>query len=44
LSRVLARGALRELVAKGASDAEIFSAVAVSDAAIVTNPRPEVKA
>ena len=44
LSRVLARGTLRELVAKGASDAEIFSAIAVSDAAIVTNPRPEVKA
>jgi PTS system nitrogen regulatory IIA component len=44
LSRVLARGPLRELVAKGAKDDEIYAALAGADAAMVNNPKPEVKA
>ena len=43
LSRVLARGPLRELVTKGATDDEIFSAIAAADAASVTHPNPELR-
>jgi len=43
LSRVLARGPLRELVLKSADDNEIFAALATADAALVNNPKPEVK-
>ena len=43
LSHVLARGPLRELVTKGAKDNEIYAALARADAAMVNNPRPEVK-
>lgn len=43
LSRVLARGPLRELVLKAAKDDEIFAALAGADAAMVNNPKPEVK-
>jgi PTS system nitrogen regulatory IIA component len=43
LSRVLARGPLRELVTKGAQDDEIYAALAGADAAMVNNPKPEVK-
>lgn len=40
LSRMLARGPVRELVNRGASDAEIFNAMAAADAALAT-PRRE---
>ena len=43
LSRVLAHGPLRELVTKGAKDDEIYAALAGADAAMVNNPKPEVK-
>ena len=43
LSRVLVRGPLRELVMKAARDDEIFDALAGADAAMVHNPKPEVK-
>lgn len=43
LSRVLARGPLRELVLKAAKDDEIFAALAGVDAAMVNNPKPEVR-
>lgn len=43
LSRVLARGPLRELVLKSAKDDEIFAALATADAALVNNFKPEVK-
>lgn len=43
LSRVLARGPLRELVLKSAPDNEIFAALATADAALVNNLKPEVK-
>lgn len=43
LSRVLARGPLRELLAKGARDEEIFAAVASADASSENGPKPEVK-
>jgi PTS system nitrogen regulatory IIA component len=42
LSRMLARGPLRELVTKGAKDEEIFTAVAAADALIGNGPNPEV--
>lgn len=42
LSRVLARGPLRELVMKAAKDDEIFAAIAEADAAVVNHPKPEV--
>jgi PTS system nitrogen regulatory IIA component len=43
LSRMLSRGPLRELVTRGAPDAEIFAAVSAADAVDNTNPR-EAKA
>jgi PTS system nitrogen regulatory IIA component len=43
LSRVLARGILRELVLKAAKDEQIFAALAGADAAMVNNHKPEVK-
>lgn len=43
LSRVLARGPLRDLVMKAAKDDEIFAAIAEADAAMVNHPKPEVK-
>jgi len=43
LSRVLARGPLRELVVKSANDNEIFAALATADAALVNHLKPEVK-
>jgi PTS system nitrogen regulatory IIA component len=43
LSRVLARGPLRELVTKGAQDDEIYAALAAADAAMVNNSKAEVK-
>jgi PTS system nitrogen regulatory IIA component len=41
LSRVLARGPLRELMLKAAEDDEIFSALAGADALLANNPKPE---
>jgi len=41
LSRILTRGGLRELVAAGGSDAEIFAAVAAFDALAPAAPSPE---
>ena len=43
LSRVLARGPLRELVLKAAKDDEIFAVLAGADSALVNHPKPEVK-
>lgn len=43
LSRVLARGPLRELVLNAAKDDEICAALAAVDAALVNTPKPEVK-
>jgi nitrogen PTS system EIIA component len=43
LTRVVAQGNLRELVVKGASDAEIFAAAAAMDSAHVTANNAEVK-
>jgi PTS system nitrogen regulatory IIA component len=43
LSRVLARGPLRDLVTKAAKDNEVFAAIAEADAAIMNQPKPEVK-
>lgn len=43
LSRSLARGPLRELVVKGATDEEVFKAVEAVDAASTDAPKPEVK-
>ncbi len=43
LSRSLVRGPLRELLAKGAKDEEIFQAVDAGDAASADAPRPEGK-
>ncbi len=43
LSRLLSRGPLRELLAKGASDAEIFSAFAATDPTPASGHSPEVK-
>jgi len=43
LSRLLVRGPLRDLVAKGAQDAEIFQAVDAVDAAGTNVAKPEVK-
>jgi len=43
LSRVLARGPLRELVLKSANDREIFAALATDDAALSNSLKPEVK-
>jgi PTS system nitrogen regulatory IIA component len=43
LSRSLVRGSLRELVAKGAKDEEIFQAVDAEDAASTDSLRPEGK-
>lgn len=42
LSRVLAHGTLRELVLKAAKDDEIFAALAIADAMLASNPKPEV--
>lgn len=44
LSRLLARGPLRELLAKGATDEEVFAAVAAADKLSAAGPSPEVKA
>lgn len=43
LSRLMARGPLRELVKKGATDDEVFAAIAAADAAMVSHAKPEVK-
>jgi len=43
LSRLLARGPLRELVLKAAKDDELFGALATADAMLVNNLKPEVK-
>jgi PTS system nitrogen regulatory IIA component len=43
LSRLLARGPLRVLLAEGAKDEEIFAAVASADALTVNGLNPEVK-
>jgi len=43
LSRVLARGPLRDLVLKAARDDEIFTVLAAADSALVNHPRPELK-
>lgn len=43
LSRLLVRGPLRELIAKGAKDEEVFQAVAAVDAATADMAKPEVK-
>jgi nitrogen PTS system EIIA component len=43
LSRLLVRGPLRDLVAKGAQDAEIFQSVDAVDAAGTSVAKPEVK-
>jgi PTS system nitrogen regulatory IIA component len=43
LSRVLARGTLRELVKRLAKDDEILAAIAGADAAMANNPKSEVK-
>lgn len=43
LSRVLARGLLRELVLEAAKDDEILAAVTEADAALANNLKPEVK-
>jgi PTS system nitrogen regulatory IIA component len=43
ISRSLARGPLRELVVKGATDEEIFQAVDAVDAASANGLKPEVK-
>jgi len=43
LSRLLARGPLRDLLARGAKDEEIFAAVASADALTANGPKPEVK-
>jgi len=43
LSRILVRGPLRELMAKGAKDEEIFQAVDAVDAVPADAPRPEGK-
>ncbi|NOS71840.1 MAG: PTS transporter subunit EIIA [Verrucomicrobia bacterium] len=43
LSRLLARGPLRDLLTKGAKDEEIFAAVASSDELTASAPNPEVK-
>jgi PTS system nitrogen regulatory IIA component len=43
LSRSLVRGPLRELVLKGATDAEIFQVVAAGDAAVSETPEAGVK-
>jgi PTS system nitrogen regulatory IIA component len=42
LTRALAKGSLREVVIKGASDAEIFAAAAAADAAVTNGNKPEV--
>ena len=44
LSRLLARGPLRDLLTKGAKDDEIFAAVAAADTLSGSVPYPEVKA
>ena len=44
LSRLLARGPLRDLLTKGAKDDEIFAAVAAADTLSGSVPNPEVKA
>ena len=43
LTRVLAQGGLRELLVKGASDAEIFSTAAAADAAAPVGNNPEAR-
>jgi PTS system nitrogen regulatory IIA component len=43
LSRLLARGPLRDLLVAGAKDEEIFAALAAADAATGNSPGPEVK-
>ena len=43
LSRSLARGPLRELILKGATDEEIFAAVTSADESGASAPNPEVK-
>jgi len=43
LSRSLARGPLRELILKGATDEEIFAAVALADESGASASHPEVK-
>jgi nitrogen PTS system EIIA component len=43
LSRLLARGPLRDLLTRGAKDEEIFAAVAAADTLPANAPKPEVK-
>ena len=43
LSRLLARGPVRELLTRDATDGEIFAAFAGADAATVNGPNPEAK-
>jgi nitrogen PTS system EIIA component len=43
LTRALAKGTLREVVVKGASDAEILAAAAAADAATTNGNKPDVK-
>src|SRR6185503_4803614 len=42
LSRLLARGPLRDLIARGATNEEIFAAVAAADKLTTSGPKPEI--